>query len=148
MKEKEEGTGDSIQSAWFLTLPFKKNYSSEVQDPWPDRLAYVGGRSYRNEILPLKKDFQVSMHSLMGKIIEGVGYLIVSVSLYPSVLHCFTGAYINKAAIRRIERICLCRWTDFTTIKASFRFYSFFFEVKAWYRRINKLFLLFPKSSS
>lgn len=29
------------------------------------------------------------MHSLMGKIIEGVGYLIVSVSLYPSVLHCF-----------------------------------------------------------
>lgn len=89
MKEKEEGTGDSIQSAWFLTLPFKKNYSSEVQDPWPDRLAYVGGRSYRNEIMPLKKDFQVSMHSLMGKIIEGVGYLIVSVSLYPSVLHCF-----------------------------------------------------------
>jgi len=39
--------------------------------------------------MPLKKDFQVSMHSLMGKIIEGVGYLIVSVSLYPSVLHCF-----------------------------------------------------------
>jgi len=89
MKEKEEGTGDSIQSAWFLTLPFQKHYSSEVQDPWPDRLASVGGRSYRKEILPLKKDFQVSMHSLMGKRIEGVGPLIVSVSLYPSVLHCF-----------------------------------------------------------
>lgn len=87
MKEKEEGTGDSIQSAWFLTLPFQKHYSSEVQDPWPDRLASVGGRSYRKEIMP--KDFQVSMHSLMGKRIEGVGPLIVSVSLYPSVLHCF-----------------------------------------------------------
>lgn len=80
MKEKEEGTGDSIQSAWFLTLPFKKNYSSEVQDPWPDRLA---GRSYRNEIMPF---FQVSMHSLMGKIIEVVGYLIVSVSIHLSCI--------------------------------------------------------------
>lgn len=79
MKEKEEGAGDSIQSAWFFTLPFQKALFkwSEVQDPWPDRLASVGGRSYRNEILPLKKDFQVSMHSLMGKRIEGKGPIIV-----------------------------------------------------------------------
>lgn len=50
MKEKEEGTGDSIQSAWFLTLPFQKHYSSEVQDPWPDRLAPLSSK--RGKIIP------------------------------------------------------------------------------------------------
>lgn len=47
------------------------------------------------------------MHSLMGKRIEGVGPLIVSVSLYPSVLHCFTGAYIKRRYEEERESVCL-----------------------------------------
>nr|YP_009382708.1 hypothetical protein AEK19_MT2275 [Utricularia reniformis]ART32420.1 hypothetical protein AEK19_MT2275 [Utricularia reniformis] len=84
-------------------------------------------RPLSREIIPefnsaLLKDLKVSMRSLMGKRIEGVGPLLVLVP----VLHCFTGATRKR---RYEESVCLYS-TDGLTLLPSKLLILFLFCVR------------------